>query len=321
MRGKTDLVVLLIAVAAILFFTGFIKFAPQTESAMGSGETQTSGAVGYATTLTVGGVNAITGASVDVNGEAFSNDLSFATGEIQVNSQPETLSSAAPNTMSGYAILWNDANQGTDRGTEVYARKVPFSYQNKGTYQIKDADGSLWVKLYDESTPTWTGYDDGSAESTLNITVGSGQTVTSTELKIAAGSDAVLGNPDFDRPLAVCFNASSLSDWDEIRPTNYVGTFSPCEKFSGRNMLDKCYILPTGALKDYEEYRFYIVLDAATGTNPGPGATVYAYLLDKTYYKNDQGMWESGWCDDSVEGTDYDPGIAAIGNEKVIHIT
>lgn len=278
-------------------------------------EAQSSGGIGYASTLTAGGINSITGASVDVNSEIYANDGTFSVAETQTDSQPESLSTAAPNSMAGYLIIGNDADQsGTDRGTEVYYRKVPFEYQNKGTYQIKDTDGGQWIKLTDEGVPTLSGYDDGTAESTLNVSVGSGQTVTSTEIKIAAPTDAAIGNPDFPNPVGICFNVSDESKWDEIRPSSYVDTFDSCEVHSGRSMLDTCYVLPTDAIQDYEEYRFYIVLDAATGQDPATGATpdyAYAYLMDKTWYKNDQGVWESGWCDDSSQGTDYDPGIAA----------
>lgn len=327
LRGEGNGAFLVLAIIVILVFAGVINIGTpsQTESATGvptGTSTQTSGTVGYATTLSVGGMNALTSAPVDVNGEIFSNDKSFSVAETQVNTQPKTLSSAAPNSMAGYLLLGNDAGQSsTDRGSEVYYRKIPFSYTNKGAFQITDKGGSILVKLYNETTPTWTGYDDGTAESTLNVTVGSGQTITSTELKIAAGAGGCLGNPDFEYPLAVCFNVSTTSDWDSIRPTSYVSTVDACEVHSGSNILGDCYVLPTDALCDYEEYRFHIVVDPATGVNPPADDTDYAYafLIDKTWYKNDNNEWESGWCDDSLLGTDQDPGLTAYGNTKAIY--
>lgn len=329
LRGEGNGGFIVLAIIVVLVLAGVINIGipSQTETATGDGsptgtETQTSGNVGYATTLLAGGMNALTSAPVDVNTEVYSNDKTFTVAETQTDNQPETLSSAAPNTMAGYLLIGNDNGQSlTDRGSEVYYRKVPFSYVNKGVYQVQDVGGGNLIKLYNETTPTWTGYDDGTAETTLNVTVGSGQTITSTELKIAAGTGGCLGNKDFEYPLAVCFNVSTTADWDEIRPTSYVSTFDACEAHSGSNILGDCYVLPTDAICDYEEYRFHIVVDPATGINPPADDTDYAYafLLDKTWYKNDNNEWESGWCDDSLLGTDQDPGITAYGNTKPIY--
>jgi len=313
-KGKSDLLVLGLFILAVLVLTGTIKLGSVTMPSL------PSGGVGYATTLSAGATNAITGATDDVNAEVFANDNSWVSGEVNVNALPTTISTSAPNSLDGYMIIGNDANQGTDRGTEVYRRKIPVHYVNKGTYQIPDTDGSVWVKLYDEGTPTWTGYDDGSAESPLNITIGSGQTVTSVELKIAAPADACIGNPDFDHPIGVCFNASDTSKFDEIRPASFVGKFEPCEAFNGKNIVGDCYILPAHAICDYEEYRFAVVIDAASGVNPDASDFVNAIPMDLTWYKNDQGMWEAGWCDDSEEGTDYDPGIDGLANAKTIYL-
>lgn len=321
-QGKSDNSWLFIigGLAVILLVSGVIPMPAflTTESSMG--DSSSDGSVGYATTITAGGENEITGAAVDVNSYVFANDNSFVVGETQTNSKPESLSTSAPNSMSGFLMIGNDANQGTDRGTEVYFRKVPFSYSSTGAYQIKDTDGSVWIGLASEGTPTWTGYDDGTAESTLNITIGSGQTIVSTELKIAASSDAYLGNPDFANPLGICFNVSSTAKFDVVKPANYVGTFDAPEAYSGYNILGDCYILPTGALKDYEQFRFYIVIDAATGQNPAGTDYVGAILVDKVWALNDNGEFEAGWGDDSVEGTDYDAGLDGLGNAKYIHL-
>jgi hypothetical protein len=211
-------------------------------------------------------------------------------------------------------MIGNDANEGTDRGTEVYYRKIPISYSGKGTFVVGDVNGNENIALYDESTPTWTGYDDGAVEATLNLTVGSGATVTSSDLKIAAGSAACLGNKEFSRPVGVCFNTTSTARIDSVKPANYVGTFAPCKSMKSYNMLGDCYILDTEALCDYSSYKFPIVIKAVTGQDPISSDAVFAYLMDKTFYKDDNGAWQEGWCDDSAIGTSYDPGIDGAAN-------
>lgn len=315
-----NLGLILVIAAVILLVTGVItipklNLVSVTSTPSGSG-------VGYATTLSAGGIDALTGGAVDVNAYAFADDGSWFTGEIQANSQPEQLSTAAPNSLKGYVMLGNDAGQGTDRGSDYYFRKIDFKYDNKGAYVVPDTDGDSLIAIYNESkTQTVTGYDDGTAESTLNITVGSGQTVTSTEIKFAADGDACIGNKDFSRPVGVCFNTTDNGKFDEIRPVNYVGTFEPCDAYAKYDILGKCYILPTDAICDYGEYRFFVVIDAATGSDPTTGDEWWPIIMDKTYYKDDSGNFVEGWCDDSSEGTDYDPGIDGSASAKRSYFT
>lgn len=147
-------------------------------------------------------------------------------------------------------------------------------------------------------------------------------------MKIAAGADACLGNPDFSRPLAVCFNGSTqalANQFDEIRPTSYDSKIGIPDFLSGNAIIGgDCYVLPTSALCDYAEYRFYIVLDAKSGENPTPGTNeqANAILLDKTYYKDDDGNWKTDWGYDSDITTDSDIGmVSETANTKAIYFT
>lgn len=324
MRGKTDwLPIVVVAALAFLVLGGPNALANiKIGSAGGDGGTGGVSIVTTTTTLTAGAIDT-TGVTANVNGEIYADDLSWSTTETQMNSLAVELSSSAPQTLEGYLMVGNDNGQSaTDRGSEVYYRMIPFEYNNEVAFRIRDKDGSPNIKTYNESTPTWTGYDDGAPEATLNVTIGASQTLTSTELKFIAGADGSLGNPDFSHPLAICFNVTTISEWDEIRPLNYVGEpFEPCDAFDSYNMLGKCYILPTEAVQNYGEYRFHIVLDPATGANPAATDNAYAFLIDYTWYKDDQGMWKQGWCDNSASSTDKDPGIAALGNGKIIYFT
>lgn len=299
------------------YYTDGKLFAAFTDG--GDVDSGSTGGLGHLSDISVGAINFLDGSSPDVNAEIYSKN--YVLGETQVNTQPKLIADgAAPNTIKdGRLMIGNDNGQSTtDRGNEYYYRQIDFSYIDEATAYITDEDKAQWIKLYKESTPTWTGYDDGSPETTTNITIGSGETLSDKlSLKIASGDDAALGNPDFNR-IGVCVNVSTLADWEEIRPTDYVDTFTPCEAFNGRNMLDTCYVLNSAALTDYESVSFDVLLEAATGVNPDGTDYAAFYFVEETWYKNDNAQWEHGFCDDSAEGTDYDPGVAALTNEKYV---
>lgn len=270
--------------------------------------TQIQTGVGYSTTVTAGAKHAINKTTLDVNGQIYGGE--WVSSETQVNACPTDVDTSAPNTLSGFMMIGNDADQsGTDRGGEIYYRKIPFSYSNKGTYTIKDTDGGLWIDLYPEDTgPTFTFYDDGSSEDTANITIGSGATVTTGELRIQASADEAIGNPAFSNSVALCFNTSDNGKWDEIRPDSYIETVDACDAYNGYNVLGDCYVV-SDALVDYESWRDYLVFDAAAGKDPVSTDYAYVWIMDKAWYQNDKDEWVSGFCDDSAEGTDVDPGI------------
>lgn len=183
------------------------------------------------------------------------------------------------------------------------------------------------IPTYPEATPIWTCYNDGVAVSVCNITVGSGATVTTTELKIAPSSKAVLGNPQFSRPLAICFGEASgtVGKFEEIRPQQYDEIIPAPGFLSGYNIIrSQCYVLPTGALYDGVAnqpafYRFYIRIQAKAGTDPNVSDSVNVYLLDKTYYKDDNQVWQSGWGAEFSQKADTDIGMDAIANKMVIY--
>jgi hypothetical protein len=316
MKGKDNMLVYgALLFVGYLIYTGSIALPAAPQVAAGAGDIVTT-----TSTVTMSAINAISGATLDVNG-VMKADSGWRSPENQISILGDTIATA-PNDFVGDVYFGNDANQGTDRGTEVYFRKIPLSYTNQLTPMVLDTDGGSYVKLYAEATSiSWTGYDDGSAEATLNVSVASGATVTSTELKMAAPTDAAIGNPDFTNPLGVCFNATVISDWDELRPTNYVSTFSPPDFLRGKSVVGDCYVLPTEAVIDYAEYRFYIILDAASGVDPVAGENVYVIPMDYTWHYNDAGEFVAGFGDDSDQGTDYDPGIDGLANAKVIYLS
>lgn len=324
-KGASTVWVLIGAILLVLYFSNFFAPygfpAPQlgATTAPPSGGQPVQMGPGYATIISVSAINAITGASItDANAWIYASDGSWAVTDVAVSSATTQVSNTSPNSLVGFAMIGNDQNQGTDRGTEWYYTKIPINYQNKGVVMIS-SDASAKVKLYPETTSiTWTGYDDGVAENPLNVSVGT-SVVSSTELKIQVASSSAFGNPELSNPVGVCFNVSDPAKFDDIRPTNYIGTFPVPEFLKGRNVIG-CYILPTEALVDdgvhQTFYRFYITIDPATDL--GVSDYAYAFAMDKTYYLDDNQVWQIGWGDDSARGTDYDPGFQAIGNEKLI---
>jgi hypothetical protein len=269
-----------------------------------------------------GAINAITGAAIaDAQGYTFTNDNLPWDSDVNINSAAVSFGTDYPSTFSGYMIIGNDAETandlGTDRGTERYFRKIPISWDCAGSFSKTN------VPLYSEATSvTISGYDDGILETTLNVSVGSGATVDSTELKLAVGSvDTAIGNTDFNRPIAACFNttgAAQSSDYDEVRPLNYEQKISVPEFLSGKAVIGSyCYVLQTKALADVQdydtEYRFGIRIKAKSGVNPTPGNhDIYAMFLDYTYGVDDKLNFVPGWASDSVDGTDRDIGIETV---------
>lgn len=329
MRTSSAIKLLSIAVFALVGLVvakefGILKFQAMDTGGEGGTTIVTGGGLGYATTVKASALDKYTGSLAVVNMELWSSDNKQYVAETLSNAELTTLTTDAPNTFSGYLMVGNDNfESATDRGTDYYYTKYPVSWKNQGTVVFDR------IPVCKESTVTWTGYDDGVAETTLNVSVGTDQTITSTELKIAAGGDSCLGNPQLEYPLAVCFNVSGtgagskLSDWDEVKVANSAGTIDAPGFIEGKSIIGgKCYVLPVPkALEDYASFRFGIVLDPATGVDPGTGAVIYAHLLDKTYYKNDDGLWVVGFGDESNVGSDSDIGIQTLGNEKAIYLS
>ena len=320
--------VLLIGIAIVVVLVlnsgGFDNLFGKTETGTGTGTetgttegtTTVTGCLIEDTTLKIRAKDLLAGSVITTNVEIFDSSDNLVVSETLINSTVSEISTSVPTNFNGYAMIGNDDLQSTtDRGTEYYYAKVPFTI---GCVGVKTLD----IKIPAEGTTTFTGYDDGASESTWNVTVGSGETLVSPELKIQASALAYVGNPALDNPVAICVNATTLGDWDEIRPSNYKEKVVVPEFLSGKNIVGSCYVLPTASLKDYGTYRDYIILDASSGHNPGASGdeNVFFHLVDKTYGKNDDLVWIPGFGDDSVLGTDADLGINSVTYTKLMYV-
>lgn len=282
--------------------------------------------VGYATTLSTAARNANTGASIATARTAV---LPLSGSTWYVENASTAISSAAPNSYNGYMMIGSDTNQMSDGGTQYYIRKIAFSYSGVGTYAIQDTDGSPKVALHPEATSlTFTGYDDGAAEATLNVTVGT-SIVDSAEIKIAPAAGTTFGNPDFANPVGVCINESTAGTFKSITPVGNLGKFAAPDLYSGQNIIG-CYILDTPAISDGlagtkdvtgkslpANYRFSLSIDPRN--NPSDSMTAIVIPMDKVWYIDDYGVWQAGFADDSDKGTDYDPGMSGTANVKIVY--
>lgn len=333
--GKAVLIIAIAAVALLLVWNWGIKPTISGEEPIGE-----EGA-GFQDTCTIDDswtlklsvldqYNKSTSARPDVNGELwdgeFGSDATTVQGETQINSAATQLSATVPQKLGKFFVMIGNDNyvSDTDRGLDYYYRK--FDYEVNECMSTKIFDD---LTVYQEGTPTWTFYEDGTSETTANITVGSGETYTDGELKFKAGTDACIGNPEFNGGdvVAVCFNGSVENDWDSVKPESpYIkgdeNGFSAPQFLSGTNVIgDVCYVLDTDAVCDSNSYKFGVRLEAEAATNPGGGGeTVSAILIDKSYYLNDLGKWEVGWEDASNTVSDSDIGIDGVSNAKPMHV-
>lgn len=280
---------------------------------------------GYAVTLQGKGVDVLKGSAATTNMEVWDSANNQVVVETSVPGVLTSLSTAMPNDFNGFIMTGNDNGvSGTDRGAEVYYHKYPISYAGRAGVVAYDN-----IPTYNESAITWTGYDDGTAESTINYSIGSGATFTAGELKLASGSKACIGNPEFANPIAVCFNVSgsgdgsAVGDWEkfEVASGYYVSKITRPGFLASKNVIGDCYILKTPALCDYADYKFKIIAQAASGKNPAETAFVGVIPLDLTYYKNDDNKWVSGWGDESDLSADADIGIATATNDAALWLT
>lgn len=285
--------------------TGGADYTPKTE---GTG-VQATCDLTQKGTMIARSLNEITGGSATTATELWTKDHGLVAGQVNVSSAT-SVSTNVPMYFDGYILVGNDAEQSTtDTGTEYYYQKRELKYGCQGVFTEPD------FLVAPEGTPTFTGYDDNTAETTLNVTIGSGATYVKASLKFEASADAYVGNPAFARPFALCFNESDSGTFDEIRPKNYDSIVPLPDYLEGYQYLSDCYVLPFGALKDGElspEIPLYI--KARSGQNPGVDNTSYATLIEYGFSKDDSGRWRAGWLDDSVEGTDRDLGIATFAS-------
>lgn len=307
-KGKLDMGTIVLVIAAIFVIAAVMKpqgvttVSPQVQP----GVIVTPGCnIGSLTTLTAGGYDSLGAARTNVNVYVVKSDDSFQFGETQSNAALASISTSSPNSFNGYLMVGNDNNLGTDRGTEYYFTKQPLSYDCQGAVSVD------LVPTYAEGTVTVSVYDSGTLELSPNITVGSGATVDTTEVRLAVSANAAFGNPQLDNPVAMCANMTAPTNWREVRPLNYVSTFGVPEFLQGRNFIGSCYVLPIQSIIDSptqkNDFRFFVRLQAAAGTNPGT-TQVRAVFLDKTYYLDDQQHFKIGWEDRSDVAADTDIG-------------
>lgn len=325
--GKNDKRNAVIAILAIL--VAFMLFTPngaqQAKSAIGqgggAGSTNPAGGsnvqcnLGRATTVGVSAFSVLNGSAQTVNGYLLKPDGTEQVGQTTVNMALTSLTTSADSTFSGNLLLGNDNAVGTDLGDEVYFHMTPVSWTCQGNPTFPS------VPVYTEGTLTLTVYDDGTAESTPNVTVNTAD-VVSTEIKMTVSSKGAFGNPDFANPVAVCFNASSPGKWNEIRPLTY-NSVLPTPGFLSGNLVKGCYVLNTPALQDSatgpSQYRFGIKLSPAASQNV-TNERITAIFLDKTYYKDDSGHWVSGFAKESTLAANADIGSVYTSDQAGIII-
>ena len=271
-----------------------------------SGSSQAGCNLGTLSTWRCGAYDAINGTRDDVNFYRVLPDGSFSLGETRANNALTSCDTSAPNSFSGDVYAGNDNQVGTDRGTDVYFHKQALNYNCEATPTTDN------VKVYAEGTLTLTVYDDGTAETSPNITVSTAN-VDTTKVALAVSANSVFGNPDFARPIAFCANATVPTNWDAIRPINYASTIPIPEFLAGRNMIGgSCFVLDTPALMDGvkdkpNRFEHYVRLDPAA--NPGTEQARFIYI-DKTYYVGDDNAFHEGWEDQSDVVADADIGAA-----------
>lgn len=331
MKGKSSggtiaatLVVAVIAIVGIGSWMGWINIPVGQVTTPGTTTTTVVGSGGsFATSVSTNGYDPISAVKTNVNAEVWANSENGpvnVVGETQANAALTSMGTSYANTFDGFILAGNDNFESTtDRGTEYYYTKKDVSWKNHpGLITFPD------IQTFAEGTPTWSGYDDGSPESTTNFTIGSGATYTLGELRFEVSSDAVLGNPQIARPLAMCANESSSGLFKSIRPTNF-DSIIPAPGFLAQyNYLPDCYVLPIEALQEgvsgkLTSYRFPITIEANAGKNPANGDFSDVILVDATWYKDDNQKPQQGWEDASAYAADADIGMDSINNGKRIH--
>jgi len=252
-----------------------------------------------------------------VNFELRTSDGKPQVAETAFDSSPDT-QGTLPTTFNGYLLVGNDNYvSDTDQGVEIYYTKHTVSWVNNG-----DPHGGTF-QVYNESGITWYGYDAGTLETTLNVSMSSGATYARAELEFEAGENAIIGNPDFNK-IGVffnCTNATLSNKVKEIRPKTgwYTTTDSVPEFLSGKALVGGIYVLKSDAIvSDYGTYRFPIVITAEAGQDLAPGEICYAHILDWSYYKDDNNKVQSGWEDQSDIVADTDVGIDTFAYAKAI---
>jgi len=305
-KGKADWLLILIFLIALGIMTGYIKI-----SGIGMPEVpEQKPGFGQLVSFSVKGVDKYTGSAVNVNAELWSDENKQMKAETQVNQALTSLGTDYPNTFSGYVMLGNDNYESTtDRGTEYYYVKYPVSWTDKQGLLTEDT-----IYTYAEETATgtslWTFYDDNTAETTANITIGSGGTYTAASVKLKSSSNKCFGHPELSNAVGFCFNESTSGMFKEVKPQINSGTFTPPEFLSGKNIID-CYYV-TEAVCDGKYFETDLYFEAEAGQDPTTSDYVFIIPVDKCYFLNDNNRWEVGFGDNSALASDTDCGIDSI---------
>ncbi len=320
----------LIILAAIAF-GGWYLFTQTTvfkQQALAPGEAPPSQfPPGFAAALSVSGRNPILGTLTNVNAELWTSADGQVVGETQANAALTSLGTNFGNSFNGYVMIGNDNEQSTaDRGTEYYYTKKTVSWVNEGGLKTVER-----IPTPAEGTPTFTCYDDGTVESTCNITVGSGSRVTVLSLKIETAADTYMGNPDpalsaFSRErLAIAINESTAGMFKEIAPTAFARKISVVGNISASNIVGSTmYVLPITWLDDDPStpealnYKTDMVIESESGQNPGVTAVSYLSVWDLTWCRNDLNLWVPCWGDESDTTNDKDAGMDGRNNAMTI---
>jgi len=306
-----DIIWIFIALIAIGVMTGYINISGIGPAEPGVTTTPKT-SFGQLVSLSVQGINKYTGSAVGVNAELYDDSNKKLVTETSVASALTSLATNLDNSFSGYVMLGNDNYVSTaDRGSDYYYVKYPVDWTDKQGLLTYDT-----IYTYAEETATgtslWTFYDDHTAESTANITIGSGGTYTAASVKIMSSSDNCTGNPALNgyggkKALGFCLNESTSGQFKEIKPQKNSGTFTTPGWLSGKNVVG-CYYV-TDAVCDGDYFVTDLYFEANSGQDPASTDSVHVIPVDLCYYKDDNLKWQVGFGDESELSADTDCGI------------
>lgn len=292
-KGNSTLLVIIV-VFALLASAGVLNIQGLNFGGTSSGGSTSGGYVPIQdgceiSTATLGVASVVYSNNTKISDSKGSHYVYMSSGRIVgtssvIDAYPDSIASL-PVNFNGFLVSGN--------GSTYYTVKTPISWGCVGTYDVPND-----VKIPAIGAPTVTGYDDGTAESSFNVTVGTAD-ITSSEVKLSAPTGACLGNPTLSRPIMVCVNgsASTLAYFKEIKPTGVAkSSYVPEFLTSGTSVLG-CYELPIDAVCDGNNDRRFWTIDPIS--DPTSGMVVSLAYIDKDYYLDDQNTWQVGWEDKS----------------------
>jgi len=286
-KGDEGILLLVVLLIAAALATGKIKM-PGVEKPYA---VTPVGGYGQLVNLYLQGRDVYRGTAVNVTAELWTNDNKQLVSEYVVDSTLTNISSSLPNDFNGYIMLGKDnfvTSSGYEVGDNYYYTKYPVSWSGKQGIISYDN-----IPVYAEEIATgsslWTFYDDNTAETTPNITVGSGGTYSAASVKLMSSSNNCTGNPELDgyngkKAIGFCFNATNDEKWKEIKPNINSGAFTRPGWLSGKSVVD-CYYV-TDSLCDGSYFETDLYFEAEAGENPGISTVTnesYTIVNDTTY--------------------------------------